>query len=190
MAPVGREVLVDGDRALFDQRPPEVHDFLLDRAVERDLPAAVRLELVGERPGLPEQRLQDVGVVGGEVGQVLARVSLVQRHRVGGELRPGGGHRQVVLLQHRRLVHEPHRPDVLGHGVDSTALRDLVPGPGGEVALVLRHVLGDVHEVVGADELRQVVELDLGHVRPGAAGQGRGELGVESATRAVAREAS
>ncbi len=110
----------------------------------------------------------------------------MQRHRVRGKLSPRGGHREVVLLQHGRLVHEAHRPDVLGHGIDSAADGHLAPRPGREVALVLRHVLGDVHEVFGPYELRQVVELDLGHVRTGTSGHRRGELGVESATRTIA----
>ena len=101
VAPVGGEVVVHRDGLLIDQLAPVVQHLLLDRPVYVDLPGAVGQQLVGPGVGKKEQRLQVVAVVDRGVGQVLGRVLLVQRDRVRGVGRPGGRHRQVVLLEAR-----------------------------------------------------------------------------------------
>ena len=86
-----------------------------------------------------------MALVGREVGQVDVVVRGVQGSGGRGDLIPGRGDGDVVLVEELLVAHLDHRAGVLRIGVDAIALGDLRPGPRDELIL---HVIGaEVDEV-------------------------------------------
>ncbi len=156
-----REVRLGLDQLLADQILPVGSDLEGLRTIDGDLPG---LATGGEQvPAiLPYESDEPAWIPGWEVSDVGIRVGGVQFGGVVGVLRPGGGHRKIILLEDVRSVEEGHRTTILRDGVYSIAELDLIPHPGRELILHrVRPVLGDVNERAGRLELWQGLELDL-----------------------------
>jgi hypothetical protein len=83
-----------------------------------------------------------------------------------GELVPGLGDLDPVLVEDVLPVEHAHRAGVLGHPENLFALRDLAPGPVDELVLDgVGAVSRQIEQVTRRGEGRDELELDLHHVR-------------------------
>src|SRR5207248_2831254 len=80
-------------------------------------------------------------------------------------LRPGGGYRNMILLEEVSPVVHGHGTTILRDRIDPIAESHLLPGPGDKVVLhVVSPVLGQVDERTGRLKSRQELEFHLGHI--------------------------
>ena len=163
-------------------RPPQ---YLASRLEASSLTLRVTwlLSLVayGLAPACHSRPCQAAGLVARQVGQVHVRGGGVQLARRGRELVPGLRDLDAVLVEDVLPVEHAHRAGVLRDGPDLAArAADLTPGPVDELVLQRgRAVRSQVQQAVGDRERRDVLELDLRHVRRSRTGLQRGaHLGV------------
>ena len=117
------------------------------------------------RACLPRQADEPAWVIHREVGDVLIGISGMQLGGIISVLCPGGGHRQIILLEDVLPVPQAHGSDILRDGVDRIAQGHLVPSPGRKMILHrIRPVLRQVNKRPRRLKGRHILILDHANI--------------------------